>query len=1120
MALSQLRKNQGMNYNSNQRAQNNQFLGSSLSQGNSKSSGGMGSRTRGPAPQTYVFNDISNYEENEENKQQQQNHNNFADDTDFNSSCCDYQSDVFKEQPSQYIDDSNSKFLGGDLNLRDATVPGVLSLHECGSESDFKENLGYSSVMSPHGFHSVKQTITSHQQQMESQQSLRINVNSVQESLKKEYRSCNGEIKNRGIQYNQGAGQTSKTSCDHSLITPNYRTQHNGTSTTNKNILKNAPQNDESADCIMSGQITIQNNQQNQMMMNGNSYQQLTPQKNQPLPMSPSMKPSLSNYSKSGSGLPSNKILNLNSQGNQLQVQQYDSRNFQAQMPQSTKTQNSNSKATVVYNEFKYYTSGADLQNTQNPKKYINISSNNQRKSDISGSHISGQQPLQYELSPTSQQNIFDVSSPKHSMSNGQVSFTNGVGPAQVRANSIRKQIFNTDRNHHQPQQQKQQQPLNIIPQNYQLILKQENSQNEDQPLNQEVLFKIQQLQSYVEQLETDLQMSKTKNLELKKRFKEKSFIQSFDRNKKHLSDTEDSLILSEKKSKKNSIQNNSLNHRSSLPKQQQNGSLVQQQQPTSTFTQISNQNTNSHTGGSEIQQRSSSIVDVKIRPIMNLKNLQNHSGLSPNKMGRSTGSDNQNQDDNQADENTSSQNHNNHLSEDECEGCDRLKQLVFQAKEAIDDLKLEIEEWREICSEKETELRQLQHKIYNDIIGVDKKIEFNEEIQTKEFDSSKPVMSPDQRKIRNFIQHNKKRIRSRSKGAKNLCENGFSSQGQSISNRKGFINVAQSLKKKSALKSVRDLVSDDFEFYEAEDVGLQTSFDYCNNQNEKNHHLNHEFNVQELQTNVSIDSSNGLQNNHKKLSVFSGNSNQHLQIKQFVNLTTTPDKNNMQTTTNATHDNYENNQMIEELCTLRTKNQFQEQEMGKMRQQIGLLSGQIEKFMGLVQKSKKRNNKKNGANAIDIEDIKANYEIVSNIESYSILEKINEWKKEEGLLDAQQLHDQEPMPTQIPRPLKLLMDIDLTELDLPLDIAQKNQSHMNINSNNNALHQQFMNNSNNLSHIQHNSSNYQTNNAQEFMQMIKIEQENLKKQTDQKYKELQKQQQEYLNVLKGSTIN
>ena len=41
------------------------------------------------------------------------------------------------------------------------------------------------------------------------------------------------------------------------------------------------------------------------------------------------------------------------------------------------------------------------------------------------------------------------------------------------------------------------------------------------------------------------------KNQEMKKKFKEKSFIQSFDKNKKHLSDTEDSLILSEKKSKR-----------------------------------------------------------------------------------------------------------------------------------------------------------------------------------------------------------------------------------------------------------------------------------------------------------------------------------------------------------------------------------------------------------------------------------------------------------------------------------------------------------------------------------------------------------------------------------------
>jgi hypothetical protein len=57
------------------------------------------------------------------------------------------------------------------------------------------------------------------------------------------------------------------------------------------------------------------------------------------------------------------------------------------------------------------------------------------------------------------------------------------------------------------------------------------------------------------------------------------------------------------------------------------------------------------------------------------------------------------------------------------------LKQLVFQAKEAIDDLKLEIEEWRDLCAEKDTELRQIHHKIYNDLMGVDKKIEFSDEV-------------------------------------------------------------------------------------------------------------------------------------------------------------------------------------------------------------------------------------------------------------------------------------------------------------------------------------------------------------------------------------------------------
>lgn len=73
----------------------------------------------------------------------------------------------------------------------------------------------------------------------------------------------------------------------------------------------------------------------------------------------------------------------------------------------------------------------------------------------------------------------------------------------------------------------------------------------------------------------------------------------------------------------------------------------------------------------------------------------------------------------------------------------------------------MEIDEWREISATKETELRALQHKIYNDLTGIDKNVGFNDVIQTKEFESEKPVNSE---KIKNFIMHNKKKLRSRSK--------------------------------------------------------------------------------------------------------------------------------------------------------------------------------------------------------------------------------------------------------------------------------------------------------------------------------------------------------------------
>ena len=114
------------------------------------------------------------------------------------------------------------------------------------------------------------------------------------------------------------------------------------------------------------------------------------------------------------------------------------------------------------------------------------------------------------------------------------------------------------------------------------------------------------------------------------------------------------------------------------------------------------------------------------------------------------------------------------------------------------------------MCAEKDTEIRQIHHKIYNDIIAVDKKIEFNNEIQTKEFDSSHPV-NVDFKKVRNFIQHNKKRIRSRSKNPRETNE-------KVGKNRSGITNCNSSVKKRSSMKQTKYIMSEEYELYEAED--------------------------------------------------------------------------------------------------------------------------------------------------------------------------------------------------------------------------------------------------------------------------------------------------------------
>lgn len=85
-------------------------------------------------------------------------------------------------------------------------------------------------------------------------------------------------------------------------------------------------------------------------------------------------------------------------------------------------------------------------------------------------------------------------------------------------------------------------------------------------------------------------------------------------------------------------------------------------------------------------------------------------------------------------------------------------------------------------------------------------------------------------------------------------------------------------------------------------------------------------------------------------------------------------------------------------------------------------MAKQCEIFVSLFNKAKRGNMKTQGKKLeIDIEELKQKNELVSNIESYSILEKIHEWKKEEGLLKS----NHKLYPCKIPRPMKLMNDLE-----------------------------------------------------------------------------------------------
>ena len=104
----------------------------------------------------------------------------------------------------------------------------------------------------------------------------------------------------------------------------------------------------------------------------------------------------------------------------------------------------------------------------------------------------------------------------------------------------------------------------------------------------------------------------------------------------------------------------------------------------------------------------------------------------------------------------------------------------MFQAKDCIEDLKTEIDEWKEVCSEKDTELRSIYHKLFNDKTGIEKSLLFNEDVKYLKFDGDRPpnTIIPGER-MKNFIVENKKKIRSRSRNneRKNLTQTGTSSR-------------------------------------------------------------------------------------------------------------------------------------------------------------------------------------------------------------------------------------------------------------------------------------------------------------------------------------------------------
>jgi len=191
---------------------------------------------------------------------------------------------------------------------------------------------------------------------------------------------------------------------------------------------------------------------------------------------------------------------------------------------------NSGQKAIVVYDEFKYYTQA------KNYKNVVEIIKTSSQKQDTSGNLICELQPSEAQM--------FELASP-NSMQVSEINESNKKHGNLVFNSSIKKAL-NQSKGTDSKGTEQSKDPAQI---DDTWVGQVDRSQ-----LDTAYEAKILKLQEKVEVLEKELRASQDKNQEIQKNVKKSSILDIQKDKGKHLSDTEDSLILSEKKKTRASL--------------------------------------------------------------------------------------------------------------------------------------------------------------------------------------------------------------------------------------------------------------------------------------------------------------------------------------------------------------------------------------------------------------------------------------------------------------------------------------------------------------------------------------------------------------------------------------